>query len=343
MLGSEQLLTAENRFSDSVRQLDLEFGALEAAGVTWARQGIPWEQIETKPGKWDWSAADAVVQAAKRHHVSLLWLVGNTAPWDSDNGQWSGAPKDLQNPKGHFPQFVRKLVSRYKGTVRHWEIRNEPNLDHNWQGHDADKYAVYLAQAYDQIKQADPGATAVCGGLGGGVPEQTAWLKDLLAAVHRRNRRIPFDVAAFHVYGGQADRKFTGHGAIAKYLEWCDDEITQALQAEGLASTPVWFTEFNYPAAMEYQTFDLDFHDGDSSQAKFVTEMLPRLIARHPERKIFWASLADDFDETGAFGSTGLLHSDKQHNLGAPRPSYEALRRLLKFCHSAREGKLDQN
>ena len=329
MLQLENMLPKNNHFGDRAKEVDRQFALLEAAGVKWARQGIMWEQVEQKSGAWDWSPADQVVEAAQRHHVTLLWLVGNTAPWDSDNGEWNGVPKDLRDPNGHFTKFVTELVKRYQGRVEHWEIRNEPNLDYMWHGRDAGKFAVYLTEAEKAIKRVDPKATVVLGGLGGSVPQQIAWFKELLAALRAKDKKLPFEVADFHVYGGEADKKFSGTGSIAKYLDGCEAEITREMKAENLDAMPVWFTEFDYPAAVEFQAKDPDFRTGEAGQAKFVTELWPRFVAGHPDRKVFWASLLDDYDDAGPFASVGLFHSDKAHQIGAARPAYAALKRLL--------------
>ena len=329
MMQLEIMLGDKSSFGDRAGEVDRQFALLEQAGVKWVRQGIMWEQIEPQPGKWNWSAADRVVQAAGKHHIHLLWLVGNTAPWDSDNGQWNGVPKDLGNNDGHFVHFLQQLVGRYKGSVHHWEIRNEPNLEYMWHGRKAERYALYLTEAHRVIKNHDPKATVVFGGLGGGMMEQTSWFREVLAALHKQGKALPFDVANFHVYAGEADRKFTGADSVQKYLTWCNERIKETMNAENLAKMPVWITELDYPAAPKHQAQDPGFQHGEESQAKLIRELLPGFAQTDPQRRVFWASLLDDFDDAGAFASVGLFHSDKQHHIGKARPAYQALRHIL--------------
>lgn len=309
-------------------EVERQFELLEEAGVRWARTGVMWEMIEPKQGLWRWAAADHVVHAAKRHHVKLLWLVGNTAPWDSDNREWNGVPKDLSNPGGHFPHFVRELVTRYKADVHYWEIRNEPNLDYMWHGASPQKYAAYLRQAQRVIKAADPSAHVVFGGLGDGAGKQVKWFKEVLVELRKQEPPLPFDMANFHVYPGEADNHgFKGRGGVAKYLDTCQRQIEMTMSGEGLEKMPFWITEFDYPAGPKLQS-DPDFGGGPPGQAKLVKEMFARLVEGHPERKIFWASLLDDFNDPG-FETMGLVSSNQHHDIGTPRPSYRALKQLL--------------
>src|SRR5579864_2305444 len=249
MLQLDNMLPDNNDFGARSWEVDRQFELLERAGVRWVRAGIGWEQIEAKKGQWFWNSADLIVQSAKNHHINLVWLLGNTAPWDSNNNDWNGVPKDLSDPNGHFVQFVQQLAGRYSQDVHYWEIRNEPNLEYQWHGTSADLYATYLTQAYTTIKSIDPTAQVIFGGLGGEVPQEVSWFKLVIASLKSRGALLPFDVLNFHVYGMEADSNgFTGKGSVSAYLAWADSQIQAAQTATGLTGLPVWFTEFDYPA-----------------------------------------------------------------------------------------------
>lgn len=330
MLQLDNMLEScpDNRFGARAVEVERQFKLLEEAGVRWCRTGIGWEQIEPKPGEWNWAPADTIVHAAKQHHVQLLWLVGNTAPWDSSNKEWNGVPRDLHKPGGHFPNFVHRLAERYKGDVHYWEIRNEPNLDYMWHGTSAHDYAVYLAEASRAIRNADGGAHIVFGGLGGGVGAQVHWFREAVAELRKREAALPFDIANFHVYAGEADdHGFKGKGAVPRYLDSAGQQIEKVMHETGLDSMPFWITEFDYPANAKLQP-DPDYGGGAAGQARLVREMFGRLVENHPHRKIFWASLLDDYNDKG-FESTGLVKSNKHHDIETLRPAYEALKQLL--------------
>jgi hypothetical protein len=197
-----------------------------------------------------------------------------------------------------------------------------------WHGESAKKYTVYLAQAHHVIHQSDPEAHVVFGGLGGALGRQTKWFEEVLVDLRKKNKSLPFDIANFHVYPGEADnRGFKGKDCVARYLDSCGKQLEKVMHEEGLDSMPVWITEYDYPANPKLQP-DPEFKGGPAGQAKLVTETFGRLAEGHPERKIFWASLLDDFNDPG-FESMGLVASNKHHDTGSPRPAYRALKQLL--------------
>lgn len=308
-------------------EVERQFALLEKAGVKWCRVGIQWELIQPKPNQWRWAPADHVVESARQHHVDIVWLVGNTAPWDSRNHDWNGVPKDLHKPNGHFSIFCHKLAERYKGRIKYWEIRNEPNLDYMWHGNEKD-YLAYLRMAHKSIKQVDPDSKIVLGGLGDGLGDQLKYFRNLVSSARKQSAQLPFDIADFHVYPGEADnRGFKGKGCVQKYMHSWDAHVDQIMSELGLPEMPVWFTEFDYPADPHEQP-DPDYK-GPEGQARVVQQIFPQLVQGHPHRKIFWASLLDDYNDAG-FHYMGLVASDKGYHIGKERPAYQALHGLMK-------------
>ena len=327
MLQLDNMLPESHVWGHRARDVDEQFEILENAGVKWTRVAILWEEIEAKRGQWNWEAADKVVHSAKEHHLNILWIVGGTALWDSTDKDWDGAPKDIGDPHGAFPQFVQKLVERYKSEIQYWEVRNEPNLDK----FPVETYAAYLEQAYHAIKREDPKAHVVLGGLGGKVPQELGYFKKLVNILKAKGGPMPFEIANFHVYPNQAaEEGFKGADAVGKFIDWSSMRIDKEIAELGLGTMPAWITEFDYPAEAKHQTDDPEFHAGEASQVNFVKAMFTRMAAGHPERKVFYASLLDDFNSGGEFKSTGLIESDKDHHILKHRESLAALRELFK-------------
>jgi hypothetical protein len=86
------------------------------------------------------------------------------------DGSDAPAPHKSVNGNNPWARFVENAVQRYKpgGTagrnVRYWEIWNEPDLCHFWGGSPQD-YARMLKVGYLVIKNRDPQATVLWGGL----------------------------------------------------------------------------------------------------------------------------------------------------------------------------------
>ncbi len=72
--------------------------ALEAMHVNTAEAPVYWEQIEPRPGQWDWSAVDALLDGAREHHLHLVLL-------------WFGTWK---NGNDHYvPDWVKQNMAKY--------------------------------------------------------------------------------------------------------------------------------------------------------------------------------------------------------------------------------------
>jgi hypothetical protein len=348
MLQVDNLLDAyrqQGRGKDFTREVDEQFRLTAEAGARWARAGILWNQIEAKPGVYDWGPVESVLRAANRHRVRLVWLVGGTPLWNS-RGDAEDPPKQVPDP--HIAKFLGQLVQRYGGTkdatqplrgsIQYWEIINEPN--YRWP---AAEYATVLVQAR-AVLQADPAARIVLGGLGGDIlgnsPDvkegnQVRYFDKVMRSLPPGVR--PFDVTNFHIYGNDADRFFAGDDAVAKYFARCQGDVRAVLLKHKLAELPFWCTEFDYPSALEHQVIGpykgTSAADGLVKQARFLTDWLPRIWSDEPQCKVFWASLVDDANDGGAFLSTGLCHwrsKADQHGVGERKLAWYALRDLLR-------------
>lgn len=84
--------------------------------------------IHPAEGRWNWAAADAIVQFAQDHHMKMR---GHTLCWHQQAPNWlfrdSATGKQvtkevlLQRLKNH----ITELVNRYKGKVYAWDVVNE--------------------------------------------------------------------------------------------------------------------------------------------------------------------------------------------------------------------------
>jgi Cellulase (glycosyl hydrolase family 5) len=208
------------------------------AGMEWVRlNGVLWMNIEKSEGVYDWSGmADLepqLVNAAK-HNLRLILIIRGTPPWAQLHPNTPCGPvKPEKIPT--FAAFMSALVTRYSAApynVRYWEIWNEPDVDYRLfdqnmrdtmpfgcYGNEDDpdygggSYADLLKAAYRAIKQADPAAVVVSGGLlldcipsgaGKGCDSRTAPSNPkpsrFLEGVLRAGGGDYFDMLSFHAY-----------------------------------------------------------------------------------------------------------------------------------------------
>lgn len=155
-------------------------------------------------------------------------------------------------------------------------------------------------------------------------------LDNLLPPSHRWDDRAKEMERQFELYPNQSgDEGMKGEGSVAQFVDWANGRIDKVMKGVGQPTLPSWITEVDYPAEEKHESPDPGFHKGEASQARFVTEHLPRLVDGRPERKVFYASLLDDYDSGGEFESTGLIASDAHHRIGRRREAYAAMKALL--------------
>ena len=133
--------------SDIFAQPDKDgaFRALSDAGAEVVRVTLAWNRVaSTRPVRaadpqdpaYDWSEYDAIVSAADRHGIRLLFTVTATPRWANESGDPRRVPTRMADLRG----FAYAAARRYSGTyfprpsalplpkVDMWTAWNEPNL-----------------------------------------------------------------------------------------------------------------------------------------------------------------------------------------------------------------------
>ncbi|HEY0068692.1 MAG TPA: hypothetical protein VGE04_01845, partial [Chloroflexia bacterium] len=99
-------------------------------GAAWVREDFAWGLIQPTEQKFEWTATDRIVGALAERKVNVLGIISYSANWATpskeDDRQASAISFYPPDPE-KYANFVRTMVSRYKGTVKHWEIWNEPD------------------------------------------------------------------------------------------------------------------------------------------------------------------------------------------------------------------------
>jgi hypothetical protein len=197
-----------------------------AAGATWARyNAMSWDTVEPTPGARNWSAlsrAEAEIKLLTVHGLTPIVVVRGTPGWARQIPSTTCSPIKPEALDA-FAAFMRELVARYSQPpylVRYWEVWNEPDadtqaLENSAFGCWADLHDPYygggafgemLKHVYPAVKQADPDAQVVLGGLLLDCdPARPPAGKDcrsasFLEGVLRNGGGAAFDVLAYHSY-----------------------------------------------------------------------------------------------------------------------------------------------
>ncbi len=219
-----------------------EVAAVDAAGASWVRLFVNWNVLEAPAdGAHDMHAIAALERRVAAHAAAgtkVLVVVTMAPKWANGSDDPSVPPRDPR----HYAEFVAFLAGELDGRVAAWELWNEPNDGPEpgfWAGPaDPGGYAALLKAAYPAIKQADPDAAVITGGL---VANDFEFVEGLLA----HGARDAFDAVAVHTdtacLTSPPDEVYREpDGRIGRY------SFTGYREIHALTGKPVWMTEMGW-------------------------------------------------------------------------------------------------
>lgn len=199
---------------------------LVSSGATWIRRNaLQWKDVEAVQGQRNWDAGlDADLVNASKNGQKVILIIHGTPTWARTIPSSNCSPIKADQ-LGAFATFVRDAVARYSQSpynVKYWEVWNEPdgpsttglNQPFGCWGNPSDTYfgggdyANVLKAVSPQIRQVDPSAKIVLGGLlldcdpnkpatcGSPYLKMALYLEGIL-----RNGGAPhFDIVSYHGY-----------------------------------------------------------------------------------------------------------------------------------------------
>jgi hypothetical protein len=204
------------------------------AGSVWTRNGFIWETIEPNPGARNWNTElEQGLIRADSLGVEPIMLIEGTPDWALKTGFNCGAVAEDKFPA--LAKFAYDLVKRYSGppyNVRYWELWNEPDaagLLGCW-GDPSDSqyyggyyYGQMLQVVYPRMKEADPRAQVLVGGLlldcdPDNPPEGMNCLPSrFLEGILESGAGPHFDGVSFHAYDYYTGKGTYGNGNWNSY------------------------------------------------------------------------------------------------------------------------------
>jgi len=268
---------------------------MEAIGIRNYRAAQTlWGAVEPAEGQWRWDALDTQMAYLREHRLAFGGLLLGNPRWNSLD-----QPGTLPvNNLAAWSRYVSAVVGHAKGSIRDWEVWNEPP---NFTGKNqtpAD-YARIVVAAYDAAKAADPSCRI-------GLAAKSAHLS-YLEQVIQAGAKGHYDYITLHPYE-LLDGVANDAGTEPLFMNIVP--VTRkmlAAQDPAKADVPVVFTELG-----------VDAKKGLSTQAGALVKAYAMGIAQGVSA-IHWFEGRD-----GDSGPMGLLDAK-----GAPRPAYEAMRRMI--------------
>jgi hypothetical protein len=298
----------------SVEIFRRDMTVMDRANVKILRVALAWDRIEPSPGKYDWHFWDAAIAEAQSHGVELLPYICYTPKWNAltPDNYWRQPPKDI----AAFANFVSIAANRYRGKVHSWELWNEPDNGDYWSGSVA-QYAQLVRAGSAAVRQADPSARVVLGGISWNI----AFLRQLLRDEHIGNC---VDVINIHSY----------------YETWIPDSLERLTDYVGRVrdlihdygqSQKIWVAEIGYS---DFRNAD-DIAGADKSrfayehtpayQAEDLFRALTLLRSTESVELATWYRINDLPASTCVIGDANNRHLGLVTDSGADKPALHAL------------------
>ena len=223
-----------------------------AAGGSWVRIDVKWSDVQANGSNaHDWARYDALIGAARARGLDVLGTLAYSPDWARPAGTTNKFGPDNASRRDAFARFAAAAATRYRDSVRAWEIWNEPNNTMFWEPlPNPASYAALLQHTYGAIKNASPSATVVAGAT---APAPT-WEGlidevDFIQGVYAGGGRGHFDAWSHHPYDFNLPP-----GTPHKDSAWWETygltpSIRSVMEANGDGAKKIWATEYGLPSA----------------------------------------------------------------------------------------------
>ena len=295
-------------------------------GGAWVREDFVWGQIEPREGQFNWEG-DRTVATLRERGLNILGIISYSASWATPTREDDGTPISFYPPdNSKYYWFVRTLVTRYKDSVRHWEVWNEPDNQLFWKPKpDGRQYAELLKTAYKAIKDVDPGIKVLTAGVSGNA---VPYLEEMMA----QGAGCCFDILALHPYAVPLNPKqgrIESRPEVHKLAEVELPKYKAFLGRHNVASRPIWITEIGWPSG--------DWGLDAGAQADYLAQGLAQMLSTGLVERIFWYSFKDDNPDPA--DSWGLIAwGAGKTDLGPKRPSFAAYSTLARALTGTKPG-----
>ena len=203
--------------------------------------GVLWADIEKIRGHYDWSKLDDFVNRAGKR--SIMLVIGHPPAWAAKGGpdgcQASWMPEGSNRPIGDmdaWKRYVEAVATRYKGSIRLYQVWNEP-ADKRFYSGTYNDLAKACKVAYQIIKRVDKRAKVVSPPLQ--PRKQAGWNRGRGRSIIKSLKDVgyPFDIWSMHIY----PQKGEGVEGFIRDCKLVINEIDKHPKNNRL-----WITEANY-------------------------------------------------------------------------------------------------
>src|SRR4051794_26013418 len=296
-----------------------DMARMQAGGVETIRVPVPWGGTQPAPGgDYDWSGFDRTVALAAENELEVLPILFSIPSWLAHDERV--LPVANARQRRGWAEFVAAAVERYgsrgefwgehgptskqplpKLPIRAWQIWNEENFFYFAKPVSPTAYARLLAISNRAMRQADPRAQLVLGGLFGDPPQGPPLAMDAVSFLDRlygiRGARANFDAVALHPYAADT-------ADLRSLVESVRHTVVRHRDARaGLYLSELGWGSQNDPRVV---AFEVGLH----GQARELRSAYRYLIGNHHRlnlRQIDWFTWKDIGGSCTFFGSSRLF------------------------------------
>jgi polysaccharide biosynthesis protein PslG len=295
---------------------------MRAIGISSLRFDANWDSVQYGgPTSFDWAKLDQAVDSTRAAGMSVDLIIDGCPPWAALAGT-AGGLSPVPASAGQYAEFAAAVARRYgpKG-VGTFEIWNEPNSAAFWPPKaNPAAYTADLKAAYSAIKEVDPSAFVISGGLAPELSDGTNISPvDFLTAVYADGAKGSFDAVGYHAYCYPAlpdtYESWSGWSQMAQ----ASPSVRSVMDANGDSSKSIWITEFGAPTSGPDGV-------GEASQAAGIAQAVADAKGTTWIGALYLYSWQDTGTDLGDDGDWfGLVTAG-----GAPKLAYTAVAAALK-------------
>ncbi len=320
-----------------------EMQRLAQGGVGSIRIPIPWAAVQpTEGAPIDWSGFDSVLASSVQNGIDVLPFVYSAPGWAVPEAVVPGSHGSVTAPSklpvggsagAAWAAFLKAAVARYgpggsfwsanpslpEKPLRTWQIWNEENFKYFVTRPNPVEYGKLVKASYAALKQADPGAKVILGGMFAkpkearykAKPPQAYFASDFLERMYKSSPgiRSKFNGVALHPYS-------TVYTRLTPAIE----ELRAVMKKNHDAGKGLWITELGWSSQKPSPTNEFAKGlQGQATQLKNAFTLLRKNQAKWRLQKVFWFSVDDRGSSCNFCDGSGLFSEGF-----VPKPSWYA-------------------
>jgi beta-xylosidase len=289
---------------------------MKAMGITSVRLEASWYWGQPNgPGSFSWGVEDQAVSSIEKAGLSADLIIDGCPPWAAVSGA-RGDQYAQPASSAQFATWAGAVAARYGARgVRYFEIWNEPNLSVFWQPKpDPAAYTADLKAAYAAIKEVDPAAVVLSGGLApanndGQDYDPRTFLEDMYAD----GAQGSFDGLGYHPYSYPDSPDMVASWSGWSMMSDTSPSIRSIMTENGDSGKKIWITEYGAPTSGPNSV-------GDTGQSTDLVEAISQVQKLNWIAALYiytWSDIATLPADQNGFGLLTDTNSQK--------PAYRAV------------------